>query len=89
MGKKAASSAEARFASCGVVHLVSRWRGLGVVVGAGAAVADLVIIGGGVEVEVEVDVRGRWMLGMDGCFGHIAGGFVGVLVVDVVFRFCF
>ena len=88
-GEKAASSAEARFASCAPVHLDSRWRGLGAGVGVGVegfeilgavvVVLVLMVVGG-------VDVRGAWMLGMEGCFG-CKGGFgvgVGGLVVVVV-----
>lgn len=92
MGKKEASSAEARFASWAPVHLDSRWRGLGVGVGAGAGVAVVVVVVvvRGEEEEEEavvvvVVVRGAWMLGIEGCFG-CAGGFVAVVrfvVVDV------
>lgn len=102
MGKKEASSAEARFASWAPVHLDSRWRGLGVGVGAGAGagagVVVVVVVRGEEEEEEEavvvvVVVRGAWMLGIEGCFG-CAGGFVavvGFVVADVVFAvaFCF
>lgn len=100
MGKKEASSAEARFASWAPVHLDSRWRGLGAGVGAGAGVVVVVVVVRGEEEEEEeavvvvvVVVRGAWMLGIEGCFG-CAGGFVavvGFVVADVVFAvaFCF
>lgn len=94
VGKKAASSAEAKLASWGVVHLESRWRGVGgrlvVVVDGGGGVGWGGGGGGAVEMEVGVEVMGTWMLGMDGCFGDIWWFVVGdVVVVVVVMRFCF
>ena len=78
VGKKAASSADARFASWAPVHLDSRWRA-----GFGApdwSSGEVDVIGG---VGGRGRVRGTWILGMDGCF-DVTGGFVVVVVVVVV-----